>query len=264
MYAIPRTGSGNVVGAKVIVGQLNTVPVPISEAIAGEFVALLVMINCAERSKVADALNCIPMKQFCPGRIGEFVHPSDVIEKSPGFTPPMVTDPLVITRLALPEFNTVNVRVLATPTTLEPKSSGFGINVTTGWLPELLIGTSLVPLPALLRIRNVALNKPLSCGAAMTPIVQVLFGAIGIPVQVSFVLMKSLALGPVSDTLLMMSAEPPELLIVTCCTALVVPTNWSTNIRLIGLTPIDGTFVPPTPLRSTCCGELVALDVTSS
>ena len=57
------------------------------------------------------------------------------------------------------------------------------------------------------------------------------------------------ALGPM---LVMLSAALPELVSVTACEALVVPTVWLLNVRLVGDNPTAGAVAEmPVPVRFT-------------
>jgi len=65
---------------------------------------------------------------------------------------------------------------------------------------------------------------------------------------------------PVTAMLVIVIVEPLVLVIVTVCEALLVPTYWAPNERLVGDRDTAGGVVP-VPLSETICGEPMALSV---
>jgi hypothetical protein len=179
-----------------------------------------------------------------------------VSAKSPGLVPVMLT--LVMLKLALPvllSFTLCAALVVPTFWLLNVRLVG-----------ERLAAPAAVPVPvrltvcglpaALSETLTVAVRVPAAVGVKVTLIVQLLFAATELP-QV-FDSAKSPVLVPVMLMLVMLKLEFPVLLKVTLCAALVVPTFWLLNVRLVG----ERLAVPaavPVPVRLTVCGLPAAL-----
>jgi hypothetical protein len=103
---------------------------------------------------------------------------------------------------------------------------------------------------------SVAVRCPTAEGVNATPIVQSPPAATKLP-QVSAMSAKSLALAPVTATLVMVNAALPPLVKVTVCAALVTLTDPFPKERLLGETLADAT--PPVPESPTVCGLPLAL-----
>src|SRR2546425_8303755 len=89
-----------------------------------------------------------------------------------------------------------------------------------------------------------ALRLPAAVGVKVTEIVQLAPAAsvLGLSGQV-FVWAKSLAFAPLTATVLIVSAAVPELVSVTFCAALVVPTACCPKLRLVGFNVATGACV---------------------
>lgn len=62
--------------------------------------------------------------------------------------------------------------------------------------------------------------------------------------------------------LVIASAAFPVLVKVTTCVALLVPTSWPLNVRLVGERPTAGAAAVPVPTSETLCGLPLASSVT--
>jgi hypothetical protein len=139
------------------------------------------------------------------------------------------------------------------------------MSVTAGWLPLPLSGT-VCGLPGALSVtERLALRLPVALGLKLTEIEQLAPGARveGESGQV-FVCAKSPASAPVIPIELIVSAPLPELVRVTLCAELVVPTCCWPKLRLVGEKLTAGAVATPVPLSATVCGEAGALSVTET
>jgi hypothetical protein len=129
--------------------------------------------------------------------------------------------------------------------------------VADGVPPVPLRSTFCVPPGALSAIVRLALRAPPAAGVKVTLAAQLAPTASVVP-QV-FVWEKSPAFVPVTLTLLMASKETPELVIVTTCGVLLLPTGTAAKERLVGESVTAA--VPPVPDRGTFCALPEALSV---
>ena len=104
-------------------------------------------------------------------------------------------------------------------------------------------------------IVTLAARLPLAAGVKVTLMVQLAPAARELPHV--FVWTKSPLLVPVIAMLVIVIATVPVLLNVIVCAALVVPTFWLPNLRLVAENP--RVEVMPVPVRLTICGLLLAL-----
>ncbi len=128
-------------------------------------------------------------------------------------------------------------------------------------VPERL---TLWVLPAVaLSVRvTAALRVPVADGVKVTLIVQVAPAATELPQLLVWV--KSLGFVPVSAILVRLKAALAVLLRVMVWTALVAPTAWLANVRLVGERLATGSAPVPVPERLTAWGLPLALSATLS
>jgi hypothetical protein len=115
----------------------------------------------------------------------------------------------------------------------------------------------LIPLPERLTVWGLlealsvnfseALRLPIADGVNVTLTVQVLLGVTVGPVQVSALLAKSLAFVPPIVTVEKVRLAVPVLVTVTVCGALVTPTFWGLNVRLVGEKDTGSTVMAVVP-----------------
>jgi hypothetical protein len=117
------------------------------------------------------------------------------------------------------------------------------VNETACGLPLALSVTEIEPV-----------RKPVAVGVKLTEIVHVPATATEVP-QV-LVWLKS----PLAAIVVIVKGAVPELVSVTDCAALVVPTAWLLKVKLVGETLTAGAV--PVPVNETVCGLLLALSVT--
>src|SRR5208283_1459856 len=212
-------------------------PVPLSAIVAGEFVALLVIVT----------LNVVG----CPAvRVSGTVIPATL-------NPAPLSLICEIVTLELPEFVTVTFCVVLVPVAMLPKPSAVGLVVscsagatpvpvsatTNGELGELFTSVTLpAMLPAAVGV-NPTVNVEVPPGATLIGIVK--------PVK-----LKPL---PASAACVTLRFAVPVFLIVSAC-VLLAPTMTLPKLALAGLTEICGCV--PVPLNAIVAGEFVALLTT--
>ena len=213
-------------GAHPMLGAVF-VPTPLRWIRCWPLVPVLSMTNVPVRGKAAPGLNVRPILQLLPGGIGlprqEFVR----IVKSGAFV--LMSDNPVIVNDPSPLLKTsTHCGALATLTACVPKSMRGGTARISGAIPAPLTGKECGLPAALSNTRTSAPLLPLLIGINRTPIVQV--PPTGTVPQLLGSSKKSLGLPLVRITPLMISGAVPELVTVTDCTLLVVPSATSPNV----------------------------------
>jgi hypothetical protein len=115
----------------------------------------------------------------------------------------------------------------------------------------------LIPLPERLTVCGLlaalsvkfseALRFPVADGVNVTLTVQALLGVTVAPEQVSALLAKLLAYVPPIATVEKVRLAVPVLVTVTVCGALVAPTFWGVNMRLVGEKDTGSTVMTVVP-----------------
>jgi hypothetical protein len=208
-------------------------PVPVRATFCGLPAALSVILTLADRVPAAVGLNVTLMEQFAPAA----TLPPHVLvcAKSPAFAPAI--EMLAIVSVAVPVLDRFTICTpLVVPTFWLPKLMLFPPNVTLGATPVPLSAT-LCGLPANLCVTVMApLRTPVAVGMnatftvqfAATPSVAGLTGHV-------LVCVKS----PLAAIVIVVAAAP-LFVIVIACVALLVPTSWFANVKLLGKTFIGG------------------------
>jgi hypothetical protein len=116
---------------------------------------------------------------------------------------------------------------------------------------------------ALSATATLADRLPEALGENVTEIVHVAFtsSVAGLTGHV-FVCVKSEAFVPPTEIPVIANGAVPELVRVVFWTALVVPTAWLANVRLVGVSVTAGAI--PLPVSETVCGLPLALSVTDT
>ena len=184
-----------------------------------------------------------------------------VCAKSPACVPP--TAMLEISSGAAPELVRVTSwAALVVPTSWLPNVRLPGLSVTPGAVPVPLSAAVCGLPPALSEMLRAAVLEPAAVGVKVTEMVQLAPAArvLGLVGQV-FVWPKSAALVPVSPIELIVSGAVPELVKVTFCAALEVPTACWPKPRLVGESVTAGAVATPVPASVTECGVPGALSL---
>ena len=227
-------------------------PVPLKLTVWG--LALLAILSDPARLPEADGVKVTLIVQLAPAAT---VAPQllDWV-KSLAFDPIMTM--LETVRVTLPELvNVIDCAALAVPTGRLPKLrlEGETLAADAVPVPERVTDWGL-PL-ALSAMLSDAARLPLPTGAKVTLMLHEAPAATEPPQLLAWA--KSPALTPESPMLLMVKVPLPELVRVTVCPALVVPTVWFPKLRLEGETLAADAV--PVPERATVWGLPVALSV---
>lgn len=132
--------------------------------------------------------------------------------------------------VVLPKLVSIVGRDLLPPTCSTPKLSVAGLSSTSVPVPVKVTFCGL-PRALLSVIDNIAVRDPLWVGLKVMLIVQLAPEATELP-HVS-VWAKSPGSAPMNLTLVIPSVPVPKLFSVTDCAALVVPTSWVANVRVV-------------------------------
>jgi hypothetical protein len=225
----------------------GAVPVPDSAIVWGLPAALSVIVTIPVLVPVALGVNVTGRRQLAPA--SSELPQVLASAKSPVTAIPLIQSALVPVLLIVTDWaglvvsqfcqGKVNVR-------LERE--------TTGAVP-VPNRVTLCGLPAALSvIVTAAFRAPTAVGVKVTLIVQLAFGATGLPAAqvVPVASAKSPALAPVNPTLVKVRFAVPLLVTVTVCAALVVVTTCAGKFRLAGARTIPGAV--PVPVRGTVWG----------
>src|SRR4030095_4840801 len=234
-------------------------PVPFRST-AGEPAAFDVSDSVAARAPAAAGVKRVLIVQFAPAASAPPTGQLFVCENSPAFVP--VTVSAVRFSGELPVFVSATARVaLGVLSVTMPKSSATGASVATG-----AVGVAAVPVPlkptvcGLPEAADAIVTAPTAAfalaGANVTLIVQLAAAASEAP-QLCVVTNPA----PVAAIELMLSAALPEFVSVIPLAALVVPTVWLPNARLVGFSETAAAgAATPLPESGTPCGLPTALD----
>src|SRR5579862_7288465 len=235
-------------------------PDPIRVTSCGMLETLFEIDRLAVRDPPAIGANCKFTWQVSPA--ATVPHMLATMMKSPVFAPVMLR--LLITNAAVPQFVMVRLCTLpVAPTPTVPKLIGL--------LPTHIAGANAVPTPlrlkivglpvALCAIATVARRVPAAVGVNVALIVHVPPAEIGLPLVQSLETEKSFDPVPEIVTLEMIRSVEPQFVIVTLCTALVVPINWLEKVSvLLELKQRSGTAGVAVPVS----GMLRGLQIPSS
>ena len=229
-------------------------PVPLSDMLCGEVLALSVILMVAVSAPVTVGAKCPWIVQFTP--IARLVPQVLANTNEEAFVPATVM--LVMATAAVPVLVTVtDCEKLDEPTSTEPNERLVADRVTGGTTPVPLNAIACGEVLALSVMVMDAVNAPPAAGAKCPWIVQLVPAATLVP-QV-FANTKEDASVPVTAILVTDSGAVPGLVSVTDCDPLDEPTNTEPKERLVAESKIGGST--PVPPNSMVCGELPALSV---
>jgi len=230
----------------------------VSAADCGEPVALSATEIAAVRLPVAPGVN-VPVIVQLPPAATELPQ-LFVCPKLLAFAP--VTEMLAIVSAAVPGFDSViGSAVAAVPTSVLGNANGLGLSTACGRVPVPVTTADCGEPLALSAIEMAAARPPVDPGVNETVIVQVAFAARELPQL--FVSPKLLALAPVTEMLVIVSAAVPEFESVIGSVVAAVPTTVPGNASGFGLSAACGVSAAmPDPVNVTVCGEPLALSAT--
>jgi hypothetical protein len=233
-------------------------PVPLRATVCGLVAALSVTVKVADSDDVVDGVNVMPSVQLLPA-VKEAPQVLLLTAKSPEFAPPKVT--LVKVRVALPEFvMSTDCALLVVPWTWLPKLRLEGDRLAVGPTPvPVRVAVWVVPVTLLLLSVTVStpLRVPDADGVKVMVMVQLLVAATE-PPQL-FDCAKSPEFAPDTAILPMVRLAFPVLFRVIVWPALVEPTFWLVNVKLVVVRPATGAL--PVPESEMLWGLPVALSV---
>jgi hypothetical protein len=227
--------------------------VPLRVTVCGDPAALSATVRVALKLATDAGVNVMLMLQLDPAASDE---PQVLVcEKSVGLAPVMVM-PLMVSA-ALPVLESVAVCEAVVVPLVDVKLSVAGVRDAMG-----AGGTAPVPVRAMLCgepvalsvIETVAVSLPGVVGANFTVIVQVALAASGLALTQLSLSMKFAEFAPVMAILVIVSGPNPELVRVTLCGALVVPSVWLPKLSAGGARLTTG---KAEKFAVTLCGALI-------